>query len=261
MTVDISLNKEVTEALGVTKTIETFEGGQKYVFIVDCKYGRCALKAFRGCSKRDFRELDFYIKNKESTGIPRVLDIYETPKDFIVIEEYIDGFTPYPIPKNAQKYKIIKELVANIASILEPFWKQKIVHRDIKPDNIIIQNHTGFPVVIDFGIAHNPDLTTLTETTFQPKSAQFASPEQLYDKKDQISYRSDFFSIAILAYFLNYGSLPFGNSQEEILETFKSKGPSCHLDAGDQLNNFFLTTFHIDPSARPRNVKKLIGAL
>lgn len=260
MSISISLSREVIQDLGVTATIKTYKGAQKYVFIVDCKYGRCALKAFTGFSKREIREIDFYQNNNDAYGIPKIIDLYENGPEPIVIEEFIEGYNPTPIPNIPNKHLVIRGIISQICKILDPFWKQGIVHRDLKPDNLIIRDD-GSLVVIDFGIAHNPGMTTLTETNFQPNTNLYASPEQLLGLNEQVNYRSDFFSLGILAYKLNFDTFPFGDTKEEITDRFTKNYLKYHTSPTDPLNNFFSSVFHIDPSARPRNVKKLLGAL
>lgn len=77
-------------------------------------------------------------------------------------------------------------------------WNKNIVHRDIKPQNLIITN--GSICVLDLGIARVIDQTSLTcsYAPFGPCTPNYASPEQLENRKSDIDYRTDQFSLGII---------------------------------------------------------------
>ncbi|MFC2138759.1 serine/threonine protein kinase [Bacteroidota bacterium] len=138
------------------------------------------------------------------------------------------------------------------------FWKKGIIHRDIKPSNIIIKTD-GTPVIIDFGIARVLGDTSITDTGLpQPGSWRFAAPEQYLGKKHLIDYRTDFFSIAVLAYFLQFNKLPFGNKQEDIANEFKKDPIPYYTDDNCCLNQLFSSCFRNIPAQRPRKPEILI---
>ncbi|MEO7366835.1 MAG: serine/threonine-protein kinase [Gemmatimonadaceae bacterium] len=82
-----------------------------------------------------------------------------------------------------------------------------IVHRDIKPDNILLENGTGRAMVTDFGIAHGGARTALTDIGTIMGTAHFMSPEQGASKP--LDGRSDIYSLGVVAYLAISGRLPF----------------------------------------------------
>lgn len=252
----LTLPDDIKNLLNVEKIHNTFDGGQKYVFIVTCKGKKCAVKMFRaGFGEREKRELDFYQKNSCNTGIPNILDVIDYKGETIVVEDFVEGDNLQDAAGDYYgNYEKISKLIFALSDIMEPFWKGRIVHRDLKPLNIIIKKD-GSPVVLDFGIFKDPDLSTITDTGFQPHSWNFASPEQLLGEKENISYRSDFFSLGVIAYYLYYKKLPFGGSKDEVLKTIEKSPFQYHSDTDCKLNTFFNSVFLKNPSERPRNVE------
>ena len=250
----ISLKPETMKRLGITEIHDTFAGGQKYVFIATCNGTKCAVKMFRyGFGQREQRELDFYIKKKHLTGIPSIIEVINDGTETIVVEEYIEGRCLQDmVPTYSQKADSISNVITGIIDILDSIWAEQKTHRDLKPQNIIIRPD-GTPAVLDFGIFKDPENSTITDTGFQPNSWPFAAPEQHLGKKEHISYRTDFFSLAVMAYYLYYQKLPFGEKREDIFAKILAKDLSYQTDSDCALNEFFESTFKFDVSERPRN--------
>jgi serine/threonine-protein kinase len=248
--------------LNVEEIHETFAGGQKYVFIATCNKKKCAIKMFKyGFGEREKRELSFYIANKELAGIPKVLDVKNEKNETIIVEEYIEGDCLQNIIGNYNSSATeTSKLICDIADIMEPIWHKGKTHRDLKPLNIII-TPKGLPVVLDFGIFKDPELTTITDTGVQPNSWPFAAPEQLLGNKKHISYRTDFFSLGVLAYFLYYQKLPFGLQRDDVIAKMIAHDMSYSTENDCELNDFFEATLKFDVSKRPRNVKLFKEAL
>lgn len=258
----ISLSKETEQLLNVEKIHKTYDCGQKYVFIATCSGVCCAIKLFKhGFGERERRELDFYLKNSHLKGIPRIKSIHPSKSEIIVVEEYING---NPLLEITHLYKNdgnkIAILICNIIDIMTPIWSDSMVHRDLKPANIIIQT-SGAPVVIDFGIFKDLKQSTITETGFQPHSWEYAAPEQLLAVKRNITYRTDFFSLGIIAYYLYYQRLPFGSTKEQIIGKMKFGNLFFTTDNDCPLNNFFNISIQFDVSRRARTTILMKEAL
>ena len=93
---------------------------------------------------------------------------------------------------------------------LDILWSRRVVHRDIKPQNVIIRPNNR-PVVIDLGIARLLDVSSLTMTgaAIGPCTMQYAAPEQLRNMKPIIDMRADFFALGLLSLQLHLGFHPF----------------------------------------------------
>jgi tetratricopeptide (TPR) repeat protein/tRNA A-37 threonylcarbamoyl transferase component Bud32 len=107
------------------------------------------------------------------------------------------------------------EIFNQVCSALDEAHKQNIIHRDIKPDNIIVNaNATGLRVkVLDFGIAKLRDLapsaTNLTQTGSVVGTPHYMSPEQCLG--EELDHRSDIYSLGVVLYESLTGILPFNS--------------------------------------------------
>ena len=258
----ITMKDSTKKALNVDKIHKTFAGGQKYVFIATRDNAMCAIKMFKyGFGEREERELEFYKANENLIGIPKIIDVIDEDGDTIVVEEYIEGDCLQDvIPKYANSAKTISKLITEIADIMRPIWSERKIHRDLKPLNIIV-TPDGSPVVIDFGIFKDPALTTITDTGIQPNTWMFAAPEQLLGNKAQISYRTDFFSLGVIAYLLYFQALPFGNKRDDVLSKITAHDLSYTTEPDCGLTEFFEATLQFDVSMRCRNVELIKEAL
>jgi len=99
-------------------------------------------------------------------------------------------------------------IVAEIADALDAAHRAGIVHRDVKPENILLSD--GRPLVTDFGIAHatNHSTESLTRTGTLIGTAQYMSPEQLESSR-AIDGRADIFALGCILYEMLSGSTPF----------------------------------------------------
>lgn len=235
-------------------------GGQKTVNFVVRNGQQQVMKIFNsGKDDRFEREMKIYEKYRGCEGIPIVYEIGEYDSETVVFEEFIEGDTLEDVSGNFTGNDIrIKDLLVKLFEILKPIWKDGYVHRDIKPANIIIRRD-GAPVLLDFGIARDLGETSITATGgLQPGSWKWAAPEQYAGHKDMISYRTDFFSLGVMAYFLYHNRLPFGNSADEINEKFKNGNENCFIADTCSLKYFFIEAMRFKASHRPRNIEDLI---
>jgi serine/threonine protein kinase len=132
---------------------------------------------------------------------------------FVSIEEFIES---QPLSSALDAYigksTEVAKLALGIAQALEPLWNHQraYVHRDIKPANILLRPD-GTVVIIDLGIVRETGAPGITKTGWgkAPLTVDYASPEQIANDKDAISYKTDFFAIGVLMYRLLSGRHPF----------------------------------------------------
>ena len=112
----------------------------------------------------------------------------------------------------------VRRIVAELAGALDYAHRQGVIHRDIKPDNVLVDDETGRPMLTDFGVAKaRAHGATLTEVGAVVGTAHYMSPEQASGARD-IDGRSDLYSLGVMAYAMLAGRLPFeGESFREIL--------------------------------------------
>jgi predicted Ser/Thr protein kinase len=100
----------------------------------------------------------------------------------------------------------VEKLLLQIADALDHAHERGIVHRDVKPDNIM-KDQTGRYVVMDFGIAKSVAGTQLTQTGGSIGTPRYMSPEQA--KGAALDGRSDFYSLGIVGYHCLVGRVPY----------------------------------------------------
>ncbi|KYO66754.1 Stk1 family PASTA domain-containing Ser/Thr kinase [Thermovenabulum gondwanense] len=146
-----------------------------------------------------------------SLSHPNIVSIYDVGKEdgiHYIVMEYVEGKTlkqiikeegPLPAP-------LVLEIARQICDAIECAHKNKIIHRDIKPHNVIITPE-GRVKVTDFGIARAINCSTITNSGGIVGSVHYFSPEQA--KGDYTDERSDIYSFGVLLYEAFTGKLPF----------------------------------------------------
>lgn len=256
----IELSQGLIKHLNISDYLAAKHGGQKTVFVVTINGIKYALKIIKLADDRFKREVKICEQFADSIGIPAIIKIEKYYNDTIILEEYIEGNDLSDVSHlYIGDLPRVFSLIYSITTIMTPVWESRYVHRDLKPQNIRIKED-GSPVVLDFGIARALDEESLTVTGAQPLSWLFASPEQYFGQKEFISYRTDFFCLGMIAYYLFVGSFPFGDTKSEIEKKFKSGDimPSTGVIQLDKLMN---SVFKINPSERPRKINDFIKLL
>jgi serine/threonine protein kinase len=105
------------------------------------------------------------------------------------------------------------ELLARMCDAVAHAHRHGVVHRDLKPENVLVRRD-GQPVVLDFGVARLTDsdvraTTVMTSAGLLVGTIRYMSPEQAEARPDGIGPRSDVYSLAVLAYELLAGRLPY----------------------------------------------------
>jgi len=127
-----------------------------------------------------------------------------------IVMEYIEGHTVRELLSEGEAVPIAEaaEIVSGVLDALEYSHRVGIVHRDIKPGNIMLTS-TGAVKVMDFGIARaiEDSASTVTQTHTVVGTAQYLSPEQA--RGESVDARSDLYSTGCLLYELLTGQPPF----------------------------------------------------
>jgi len=103
----------------------------------------------------------------------------------------------------------VREILREVAGALDYAHARHVVHRDVKPDNILIDKHTGRALVSDFGIARAAEGDQkLTVTGIAVGTPAYMSPEQAMGERE-VDGRSDIYALGIVGYQMLAGELPF----------------------------------------------------
>jgi serine/threonine-protein kinase len=144
-------------------------------------------------------------------GHPYIVTIYDAGEEHdlaYIAMEFLKGrdLACYSKPGKLLKAKTVLGIVQRAAEGLAYAHKQNVVHRDVKPSNIMYEVESDSLKITDFGIARITD-SSKTKTGMVLGTPSYMSPEQLAGKK--IDGRSDLFSLGVMLYQLLSGSLPF----------------------------------------------------
>ncbi|MBL8853078.1 MAG: SUMF1/EgtB/PvdO family nonheme iron enzyme [Planctomycetaceae bacterium] len=160
---------------------------------------------------------------------PHIVPVYDMGRaddgSVYVVSRYVAGTTLEGLLKNARpKHHDSVVLVATIATALHYAHEQRLIHRDVKPANILIEAATGTPFLADFGLAVRED-DYLRHTDFAG-SPSYMSPEQACGEGHRLEGRSDLFSLGAIFYELLTGKRPFsGSSMRHTLQQVIGEAP------------------------------------
>lgn len=248
-------------------------GGMAYVYKAkDRKLNRyVAVKVLR----EEYTENEQFIKkfdreSQAAAGLshPNIVSVYDVGVEgdiYYIIMEYVDGITlkQYLNKKGHLDYKEATRFIIDVAAALKCAHEHKIIHRDIKPHNILLTRDL-VPKVADFGIARAITSSTVTMTNQTMGSVHYISPEQA--RGGFVDERSDLYSLGIMYYELLTGQLPF---DEENTVTIAIKHIQEELvppkeilpDIPASVNDIVVKLTHKKPEDRYQNMDELIDDL
>lgn len=155
-----------------------------------------------------------------SNQIPKLYAYFESNGQFYLVQEYIEGETlseklhkQGPISEDE-----VKDILVKILPVLDYVHHQHIVHRDIKPDNIIVRRADNLPVLIDFGAVKESMRTIVTGSGTAPHSSMVTDKSSIvigtpgFMPSEQLSGRpvfsSDLYALGLTAIYLLTGKIP-----------------------------------------------------
>ncbi len=195
------------------------KGGQKIVYkALDCNDNTVALKIISDESDpRVLQEIEI-VQKLSIDNVPKILETGLAFDESInenvlyIIEEYIDGISlrDWLNLNNTANLSFAYTLLYTLVSIEIILEENKILHRDINPNNIILES-SGKIYLIDFGLAKNLSGASLTQTAalHGPFTPGYAPHEQFANLKLQQDVRTDLFQIGVTIYECCTGKNPF----------------------------------------------------
>jgi len=212
------------------------EGTFKQTFeVISADNLRVALKLYKAAiaGPREQREIDAMLRCSHD-NIARLLSVdrYDFEGNVLVTltEEFLPGGTltekgQIPRGECLRIGGCLIDAVAHIADL-------DLVHRDIKPDNIMFREDQRTPVLTDFGVARDLMDSSLTPTWAPrgPGTPFFSSPEQLNNQKSLIDWRSDQFALGVVLAYVTLGMHPYrpaSRSDNEVVDLVATRnGPT-----------------------------------
>ncbi|MGG3622675.1 Stk1 family PASTA domain-containing Ser/Thr kinase [Bacillus gobiensis] len=195
---------------------------------------------------------------------PNIVSIYDVGEEgdiYYIVMEYVEGMTlkEYIKVNGPLHPQEAAQIMEQIVSAMEHAHQNHIVHRDIKPHNILI-NHFGEVKVTDFGIAMALSSSTITHTNAVLGSVHYLSPEQA--RGGLATKKSDIYALGIVLFELVTGRMPFeGESAVSIaLKHLQSDTPSAkrwNPLVPQSLENIILKAMAKDPFHRYNSAEEM----
>ena len=263
----IMKGQKISDRYQIIKSIG--EGGMANVYLAyDTILDRnVAVKVLRGDLATDekfVRRFQREALSASSLSNPNIVEVYDVGEDngeYYIVMEYVEGKHLINLLKKRGKLTVpeVIDIVLQITNGLSVAHDSYIIHRDIKPQNILILDN-GLIKITDFGIAVAMNATQLTQTNSVMGSVHYLPPEQASGKGATL--QSDIYSIGILMYELLTGKLPFkgDNAVEIALKHLKEPMPSIRDEIPDipqSVENIILKATAKNPKNRYADAREM----
>lgn len=249
------------------------EGGMALVYKARCQLLNryVAIKILRPEFTADEEFVKKFKRESMASGSlshPNIVGIYDVGEEdgiYYIVMEYIHGQTLKEYIRAKGKLDPMEaiNIAKQISYALEHAHKNGVVHRDIKPHNIMITDD-GIIKVADFGIARASSTITMTNTGKVMGSVHYFSPEQA--RGGYTDHRTDIYSLGVVMYEMIAGKLPYDaespitvalkHIQESVIEPIE-----VDHDIPNALNDIVMKAMQKDMSKRYQNIRDLIGDL
>lgn len=204
--------------------------------------------------------------NLSDSHIVRIVDYGEDHNLYFIVMDYIDGqsLKYHTLTYGQMDPSRALQYAQQIAEGLDTAYKHGVVHRDIKPQNILI-NTKGVVKITDFGLARSRETVTLTQSNVFMGTAYYISPEQAESGRSADT-RSDLYSVATVLFEMLTDHPPFeGETAVDIvIKHMNEKVPSiCRLrhDLPLDIDIFMQKAMAKSPTERYQTPREFIAAL
>lgn len=197
-------------------------------------------------------------------NVATVYDIGEAELRSFIAMELVEGETlKSRLKADRLTIEQVKAMGLQIAEGLQAAHAKGIVHRDIKPDNLLL-TRDGHVKIMDFGVAKVSNGGSLTRTGTTVGTLAYMSPEQLV--AEDVDNRSDLWSFGVVLYEMLAGELPFRRGSEaaiiyEILNRDPTPLETHRADVPPTLRSVISQLLQKDPAARPASAADVIARL
>ena len=254
------------------------DGGFGQTFLVEDTHmpsnKRCVLKQLKPIHERP--ELKQMVRDRfqreaailetlgeAHTQIPRLYAYFSEGDQFYLVEEWVEGMTlsQKVYKEGPLNEQTVQAIITNLLPAVAYVHNRKIVHRDIKPDNIILRASDGKPVLIDFGAVKETMKTIINSGEQSTHSIVVGTPG--YMPSEQLSgrpiYASDIYSLGMTAIFLLTGKIPqeLNTDPQTGALSWREHAPGISPEFADFLDK----TTHMSPQSRFSTIPEMQSAL
>lgn len=195
-------------------------------------------------------------------GVAQLLDEGNHGGRSFLVMELIDG-APFPGPRRGGWAQLWRPTVA-LLEILARVHDRGVVHRDLKPDNVLVDAE-GRPTVLDFGLSTGPAIGVgAEETSGAVGTLYYVAPEQLTGGR--VDARTDLYAFGAMLYEAVSGRPPHGDLPLDEFLQARLEQPPARLDAhalgmAPRVCAWIEALLSVDPEARPRSAGAALAAL
>jgi len=212
------------------------------------------------------REIDV-LQRLDHPAIPTIYDSGIVDGEMYFVAEFIEGETLRELIRREGALPVDRSLaiVAEVADVLNQAHAHGVIHRDVKPHNIMIDRGGGVHL-LDFGLARGVglDMKTITASGMIVGTPEYMSPEQF--EGSRVDARSDIYSLGVVMYQMLTGALPFeGDTPMALALKHTQQVPpdprTVRKDLPPWLGRIILRCLEKDPRRRYPNAEELTAAL
>lgn len=163
-------------------------------------------------------------------GLPNTLEFEDTESNLFLVRKYVEG-TPldqyWDSLKRKQRFPFVIRLLEKLQLIFEHLKQQEIVHCDIKPSNILIdQTEDSFEVhLLDFGLSLRTSEIEINKKRKLLFPLGYAAPELLLNQLELVDHRTDIFALGVLIWRLYSGNLPLVHPNPSVFTNLQLTHP------------------------------------
>jgi hypothetical protein len=217
-----------------------------------------------GFVERFLREARAAARLKHSS-IVTIYDVGQEETKYYIVMEYLEGPTLAQLiaQRGPQSSKVALPILGQLAGALDYAHSFGLIHRDVKPGNVIV-SPSGHVTLTDFGVARAAQESRLTSTGSLVGTPQYMSPE--HAQGEEVDFRSDIYSLGVVAYELLTGRTPFGATTPHAVlhQLIYDPPPPIHKlrpDLPPPLEQVMATVLAKDPANRYQSAGEFVRAL
>lgn len=212
-----------------------------------------------------FKQELILARNVTHRNVVRIFDLGEAEGIKFITMEYVDGEDLRAILKREGKFtpKDAVHVVEQVCRALEVAHSEGVIHRDLKPQNIM-RDSQGRIVVMDFGLARSLDASGMTQTGALVGTLEYMSPEQALGH--ELDQRSDLFTVGLIFYELLTAKMPYkaDTALASLMKRTQERAlPPSSIDSSvpKALSNIVARCLERDPKLRYHTAREILQQL